>query len=69
MGERGSVLVPREPGRPGWAVTRVWEQVQELLRRSEQEPGRVRRAQEHLVLAVSWEPVRVQRQVPELERS
>ena len=45
------------------------EQVRELLRSSEQEPERVRREQEHLVLAVSREPERVQRQVPGLERS
>ena len=67
MGERGSVLVRREQWHPGWAATRVLEQVRELLRSSEQEP--VRREQEHLVLAVSREPVRVQQQVPELERS
>jgi hypothetical protein len=45
-------LVLREPGRPGWAVTQVWEQVQELLRRLVQEPERVLREQGHLVLAV-----------------
>ena len=69
MGERGSVLVRREQWHPGWAATRVLEQVRELLRSSEQEPERVRREQEHLVLAVSREPERVQRQVPGLERS
>ena len=69
MGERGSVLVRWEQWHPGWAATRVLEQVRELLRRSEQEPERVRQEQEHLVLAVSREPERVQRQVPELERS
>ena len=52
MGERGSVLVPREQGRPGWAATQVLEQVQELLRRLVQEPERVLREQGHLVLAV-----------------
>ena len=73
MGERGSVLVRREQWHPGWAATRVLEQVRELLRSSEQEPEqepeRVRQEQEHLVLAVSREPVRGQRQVPERERS
>ena len=65
MGERGSVLARREQWHPGWAATRVLEQV----RSSVQEPERVRQEQEHLVLAVSREPVRGQRQVPELERS
>ena len=54
-------MVPREPGRPGWAATRMWEQVQELLRRLVQEPERVLREQGHLVLAVLREPLRVQR--------
>ena len=69
MGERGSVLVRREQWHPGWAATRVLEQVRELLRRSVLEPKRVQQEQEHLVLAVSREPVRDQRQEPELERS
>ena len=55
MGERGSVLVPREQWHPGWEATRVLEQVRELLRRSAQELERVRREQEHLVLAVRRE--------------
>ena len=67
MGERGSVLVPREPGCPGWAATRVLEQVRELLRRLEQEPERVLREQGYLVLAVLREPVRVPWLAPELE--
>ena len=65
MGERGSVLVRWEPGRPGSAATQVLQQVRELLRRSEQE--RVRREQEHLVLAVRRESVRVPGQALELE--
>ena len=65
MGERGSVLVRREQWHPGWAATRVLEQVRELLRRSEQEPERDQRELGHLVLAVSREMVRDQRQEPE----
>jgi hypothetical protein len=67
MGERGSVLVPREQGRPGWAATQVLEQVRELLRRLEQEPERVLQEQGYLVLAVLRESVRVPWQAPELE--
>ena len=67
MGERGQVLVPREPGRPGWAATRVLEQVRERMRRLEQEPVRVLREQGHLVLAVLRESVRVPWQAQELE--
>jgi len=68
MGERGSVLVPREPGRrPGWVATQVLELVRELLRRLEQEPERVLREQGYLVLAVLRESVRVPWQAPELE--
>ena len=49
MGERGSVLVPGEPGRPEWAATRVLEQVQGLLLRLVQESERVLREWKHLV--------------------
>ena len=67
MGERGSVLVPREPGLPGWAATRVLEQVRKRMRRLEQEPERALREQGYLVLAVLRESVRVPWQAPELE--
>ena len=67
MGGRGSVLVRREQWHPGWAATRVLEQVRELLRRLEQEPKRVLREQGYLVLAVLREPVRVPWLAPELE--
>ena len=67
MGERGSVLVPREPGCLGWAATRVLEQGRELLRRLEQEPERALRDQGYLVLAVLRESVRVLGLAPELE--
>ena len=69
MGGRRSVLARREQWHPGWAATQVLEQERELLRSSVQEPERVLREQGHLVLAVSREPVRDQRRVPELERS
>jgi hypothetical protein len=51
MGARGSVLVRREQGHPGWAATQVSEQVREqqqeleLLGRSAQEPDWARREQ------------------------
>jgi hypothetical protein len=69
MGGRGSVLARQEQWHPGWAATRVLEQVreQELLGRSVQEPERVQREQVHLVLAVSRELERVQRRVQEQE--
>ena len=40
MGERGSVLVHQKRGHPGWAATRVLEQVQGLLLRLVQESER-----------------------------
>ena len=49
------MLVRQEQWHPGWEATRVLEQVRELLRRSAQELERVRREQEHLVLAVRRE--------------
>ena len=55
------------PGGPGGAATRGVEQVRELLRRAEQEPERVRREQERLVLAVRRESVQVPGQALELE--
>ena len=69
MGGRGSVLARREQGRPGWAATRVLEQVRNSAQDSVQDSERVLREQGHLVLAVSREPVREQGHVPELERS